>query len=263
MPPVLPFPSPPQIIKFGKVVRPIMGISFAPDQSGGRGWAGWGRATWRVRGQGCVVGQGLLDGGAGSREGEQAACTGSGQASRLPSCLAACHLGRQPHGLKGCYQTSGQAASPFLWVWTLALFVVSRAAADPPRAMSALTPPPAPRLPAALRLPAVEQLGVNGVLVLNARDGGPAAKAGIRGSSRDEYGRCVGRLLGTATRVFTKGPAPCSCRRNNVHAQLPKAPWRGETEDPSAAWLCTGWPPSCTLPGRSLPARRCGPPYWP
>ncbi|KAL4448534.1 hypothetical protein ABPG75_005753 [Micractinium tetrahymenae] len=37
----------------------------------------------------------------------------------------------------------------------------------------------------------VEQLGVNGVLVLNARDGGPAAKAGIRGSSRDEYGRLI------------------------------------------------------------------------
>jgi S1-C subfamily serine protease len=32
---------------------------------------------------------------------------------------------------------------------------------------------------------------VNGVLVLNAKDGGPAAKAGIRGSTRDEYGRCV------------------------------------------------------------------------
>ncbi|PRW45178.1 Protease Do-like chloroplastic [Chlorella sorokiniana] len=37
----------------------------------------------------------------------------------------------------------------------------------------------------------VEQLGMNGVLVLNARDGGPAAKAGIRGSTRDEYGRLV------------------------------------------------------------------------
>jgi hypothetical protein len=35
----------------------------------------------------------------------------------------------------------------------------------------------------------VEQLGVNGVLVLNAREDGPAGKAGVRGSSRDEYGR--------------------------------------------------------------------------
>ena len=37
----------------------------------------------------------------------------------------------------------------------------------------------------------VEQLGVTGVLVLDARDGGPAAKAGIRGTTRDEYGRLV------------------------------------------------------------------------
>ncbi|PSC73356.1 Protease Do-like chloroplastic isoform B [Micractinium conductrix] len=36
-----------------------------------------------------------------------------------------------------------------------------------------------------------KQLGVNGVLVLNARDGGPASKAGIKGSTRDEYGRLV------------------------------------------------------------------------
>lgn len=38
---------------------------------------------------------------------------------------------------------------------------------------------------------AVEQLGVTGVLVLDARDGGPAAKAGLHGTSRDEYGRLV------------------------------------------------------------------------
>ncbi len=38
---------------------------------------------------------------------------------------------------------------------------------------------------------AVEQLGVTGVLVLNARDGGPAAKAGVHGTTRDEYGRLV------------------------------------------------------------------------
>jgi S1-C subfamily serine protease len=37
----------------------------------------------------------------------------------------------------------------------------------------------------------VEQLGVSGVLVLDAREGGPAAKAGIRGTTRDEYGRLV------------------------------------------------------------------------
>lgn len=43
--------------------------------------------------------------------------------------------------------------------------------------------------PYPLPLAAVEQLGMNGVLVLSAREGGPAAKAGVRGSSRDEYGR--------------------------------------------------------------------------
>jgi hypothetical protein len=30
-----------------------------------------------------------------------------------------------------------------------------------------------------------------GILVLNAREGGPAWRAGIRGTSRDEYGRLV------------------------------------------------------------------------
>lgn len=30
-----------------------------------------------------------------------------------------------------------------------------------------------------------------GILVLNAREGGPAWKSGIRGTSRDEYGRLV------------------------------------------------------------------------
>lgn len=36
-----------------------------------------------------------------------------------------------------------------------------------------------------------EQLGVKGILVLNAREGSPAAKAGIQGTSRDSYGRLV------------------------------------------------------------------------
>lgn len=36
-----------------------------------------------------------------------------------------------------------------------------------------------------------EQLGVKGILVLSAREGGPAWRAGIRGTSRDEYGRLV------------------------------------------------------------------------
>ncbi|KAI5079336.1 hypothetical protein GOP47_0004815 [Adiantum capillus-veneris] len=37
----------------------------------------------------------------------------------------------------------------------------------------------------------VEQLGVSGVLVLDAPPGGPAGKAGLRPTSRDEYGRLV------------------------------------------------------------------------
>lgn len=37
----------------------------------------------------------------------------------------------------------------------------------------------------------VEQLGVSGVLVLDAREGGPAAKAGVKGTTRDEFGRLV------------------------------------------------------------------------
>lgn len=37
----------------------------------------------------------------------------------------------------------------------------------------------------------VEQLGVQGILVLDTRKGGPAAKAGIQGTSRDQNGRLV------------------------------------------------------------------------
>ncbi|DBA79043.1 TPA: Protease Do-like 1, chloroplastic, variant 2 [Trebouxia sp. C0004] len=36
-----------------------------------------------------------------------------------------------------------------------------------------------------------EQLGVQGILVLDARKGGPAWKSGIKGTSRDKYGRLV------------------------------------------------------------------------
>ena len=35
------------------------------------------------------------------------------------------------------------------------------------------------------------QLGVTGIMVLDARPGGPAAKAGIHGTKRDEYGRLI------------------------------------------------------------------------
>jgi len=36
-----------------------------------------------------------------------------------------------------------------------------------------------------------EQLGVRGILVLSAREGGPAWRAGVRGTERDGYGRLV------------------------------------------------------------------------
>eukprot|EP00873_Tetraselmis_striata_P000750 jgi/Tetstr1/421014/TSEL_001097.t1 len=39
--------------------------------------------------------------------------------------------------------------------------------------------------------PASAQLGVQGILVLDARKGGPAWKAGIKGTTRDDYGRLV------------------------------------------------------------------------
>lgn len=38
---------------------------------------------------------------------------------------------------------------------------------------------------------AVACVSASGILVLNAREGGPAWRAGIRGTSRDEYGRLV------------------------------------------------------------------------
>lgn len=41
-----------------------------------------------------------------------------------------------------------------------------------------------------------EQLGVRGVLVLDARKGSPADEAGIKGTSRDEYGRWAEAGLG-------------------------------------------------------------------
>lgn len=37
----------------------------------------------------------------------------------------------------------------------------------------------------------VAQLGVTGILVLDAKAGGPASKAGINGTKRDEFGRLV------------------------------------------------------------------------
>jgi len=37
----------------------------------------------------------------------------------------------------------------------------------------------------------VEQIGVSGILVLDTKEGGPARKAGLQGTRRDEYGRLI------------------------------------------------------------------------
>lgn len=55
---------------------------------------------------------------------------------------------------------------------------------------------------------AVESLGVKGIMVLNAREGGPAWKAGIMGTSRDEYGRLVlGDIIRTVNGALIKTSA--------------------------------------------------------
>ena len=53
--------------------------------------------------------------------------------------------------------------------------------------------------------PAVEQLGISGILVLSAKPGGPAEMAGIIGTQRDEYGRLVlGDIITAVNGVGTK-----------------------------------------------------------
>jgi S1-C subfamily serine protease len=47
------------------------------------------------------------------------------------------------------------------------------------------------------------QLGVQGILVLDTRKGGPAAKAGIQGTSRDQNGRL---MLGDIIVAFNRKP---------------------------------------------------------
>lgn len=50
---------------------------------------------------------------------------------------------------------------------------------------------------------AAVQLGVQGILVLDTRKGGPAAKAGIQGTSRDTNGRL---MLGDIIVAFNRKP---------------------------------------------------------
>eukprot|EP00197_Chlamydomonas_leiostraca_P016229 CAMPEP_0202863164 /NCGR_PEP_ID=MMETSP1391-20130828/3905_1 /ASSEMBLY_ACC=CAM_ASM_000867 /TAXON_ID=1034604 /ORGANISM="Chlamydomonas leiostraca, Strain SAG 11-49" /LENGTH=419 /DNA_ID=CAMNT_0049542769 /DNA_START=150 /DNA_END=1409 /DNA_ORIENTATION=+ len=71
---------------------------------------------------------------------------------------------------------------------------------------------------------AVETLGVKGIMVLSARDGGPAAKAGVQGTTRDEYGRLV---LGDIIRAVNGSPIKNS---SDLYKILDKAKV-GETLD--------------------------------
>jgi len=66
-------------------------------------------------------------------------------------------------------------------------------------------------------LQASEQLGVKGIMVLNAIEGGPAWKAGIQGTSRDEFGRLV---LGDIIRAAAGEPVRSS---SDLYKQLDKA----------------------------------------
>jgi hypothetical protein len=54
---------------------------------------------------------------------------------------------------------------------------------------------------------AAVQLGVQGILVLDTRKGGPAAKAGIQGTSRDTNGRL---MLGDIIVAFNRKPIRCA-----------------------------------------------------
>jgi S1-C subfamily serine protease len=49
---------------------------------------------------------------------------------------------------------------------------------------------------------------VSGILVLDARKGGPAYKSGIKGTSRDEYGRLV---IGDVITAFKGVPIKYGC----------------------------------------------------
>lgn len=113
-----------------QVVRPIMGISFAPDQSV-----------------------------------EQVRLLGS------PSLSLAFNLTCSAEELRGCIGAGAMALALF----AQGIQVEAGQALEKPAYLLCL-PPPA-------------QLGLSGVLVLDARKGGPAFKAGIMGTTRDEYGR--------------------------------------------------------------------------
>jgi hypothetical protein len=167
-----------QIIATGKVVKPVLGISFAPDaaseQLGVKG--GWPRRERRAEGAGRVGGWEALAAarrarpplGPSTPQQMLGAAAGAGQ---LGSCAARAlrfaplrpdPLARPLHAHRRTAARGRGGSSP------------RRCAAAAPLAHAALSP--------AARA---------GILVLSARDDGPAFKAGIMGTSRDSYGRLV------------------------------------------------------------------------
>lgn len=65
---------------------------------------------------------------------------------------------------------------------------------------------------------AAVQLGVQGILVLDTRKGGPAAKAGIQGTSRDTNGRL---MLGDIIVAFNRKPIRWAVPGCRCHAAEP------------------------------------------
>jgi S1-C subfamily serine protease len=65
---------------------------------------------------------------------------------------------------------------------------------------------------------AAVQLGVQGILVLDTRKGGPAAKAGIQGTSRDTNGRL---MLGDIIVAFNRKPIRWAVPGCRCHAAQP------------------------------------------
>ncbi|KIZ00787.1 hypothetical protein MNEG_7178 [Monoraphidium neglectum] len=85
-----------------------------------------------------------------------------------------------------------------------------------------------------------EQLGVKGILVLSAREGGPAWRAGIRGTSRDDYGRLVlGDIITriNGARIRNSSDLYRVLDKAEVGQQLDIQVLRGDAEEHLAATL--------------------------
>ena len=136
-----------QIIKYGKVVRPVIGISFAPDQS-----------VEQVNADHTVDHKLTVN----SLRGVGDICLDDNDCVTFFTNTVPCGLHAEP---LPCHTTPAQ-------------------------------------------------LGVRGVLVLSAREGGPASKAGIKGTSRDGYGRLV---LGDIIVAFNGTQVKCVVDHRPLH----------------------------------------------